>query len=136
MDYNFFSEQFKGYKSKSTTDQVLGYDKVLALMGDLKGKKILDYGCGSGEFSEQLAERGGEVMGADLSPDMIEIAIKKSAGKINYVVVKNNQLFLLVLVPVKLSAASSKFFLQEKCQAFCATGRQTAMARKQFWSQN
>ncbi len=99
MDFNLLSEQFKGYKNKSITDQVLGYDKLIDLMGEIKGKRVLDYGCGSGDFSRQLVGKGASVLGADISESMIEEAEKKIdknfADKINYVIVKNNQLPLL-----------------------------------------
>ena len=99
MDYNLFSEQFKGYRNKSITDQVLGYGNVLALMGELKDKKVLDYGCGEGDFSLQLALKGGIVLGADASEAMVELANKKIektvADHLSFVVVKNNELKLL-----------------------------------------
>src|SRR5690242_6149813 len=40
----------------------------------LKGLRILDIGCGGGILSEPLARLGGEVVGADPSPENIEIA--------------------------------------------------------------
>jgi len=41
------------------------------------GKKILDLGCGSGIQSKQLFQAGLEVIGLDLSPEMIREAKKK-----------------------------------------------------------
>lgn len=46
----------------------------LAMLGDVKGKRILDAGCGEGRFSRMLAERGAKVTGFDLSERMIEHA--------------------------------------------------------------
>ena len=43
-----------------------------------KGKKILDYGCGNGVHSFWLAERGGEVIGIDLSKKSLEIAEQRA----------------------------------------------------------
>lgn len=40
-------------------------------------KTVLELGCGTGTFSELLCEHGFEVVGIDLSPDMIEIANAK-----------------------------------------------------------
>jgi ubiquinone/menaquinone biosynthesis C-methylase UbiE len=43
----------------------------------LKGKRILDVGCGSGRFCHAFAREGAEyVLGVDFAPAMIEIAIK------------------------------------------------------------
>jgi SAM-dependent methyltransferase len=47
-------------------------------MGDLTGKRVLDYGCGTGEITAQLALLGAEVVGFDLSPDQIEIARERA----------------------------------------------------------
>ena len=41
---------------------------------DLKGALVLDYGCGSGDFSRILADRGARVFGIDISPQLIEQA--------------------------------------------------------------
>ena len=38
------------------------------------GKRILDVGCGSGKFVVECAKRGAEVLGMDISREMIEIA--------------------------------------------------------------
>lgn len=47
-------------------------------MGDIRGKKILDFGCGEGELSTQLAKLGALVTGIDISPELIEIANKRA----------------------------------------------------------
>lgn len=39
-----------------------------------QGKRILDVGCGSGKFVVECAKRGAEVLGMDISREMIEIA--------------------------------------------------------------
>ncbi|MFX1511769.1 MAG: methyltransferase domain-containing protein [Promethearchaeota archaeon] len=41
-------------------------------IGNVKGLKVLDAGCGNGYFSRQLAERGAEVVGVDHSKVFIE----------------------------------------------------------------
>lgn len=49
------------------------------------GKKILDLGCGSGIQSKQLLQAGLEVIGLDLSPEMIRQA-KKRIPKAKFIV--------------------------------------------------
>jgi SAM-dependent methyltransferase len=44
------------------------------LLGDAKGKRVLDFGCGSGEEMIPLIHRGASVVGIDISPDLIAIA--------------------------------------------------------------
>ncbi|MEN8259470.1 MAG: bifunctional 2-polyprenyl-6-hydroxyphenol methylase/3-demethylubiquinol 3-O-methyltransferase UbiG [Pseudomonadota bacterium] len=41
---------------------------------DLSGKRVVDVGCGGGILSEGLAKEGAEVLGIDLSEDLIEVA--------------------------------------------------------------
>jgi 2-polyprenyl-3-methyl-5-hydroxy-6-metoxy-1,4-benzoquinol methylase len=48
---------------------------ILTLMGDLKGKHLLDVGCGLGESSVYFALRGAHVTAIDLSPGMVDCAM-------------------------------------------------------------
>ncbi|MEO0915068.1 MAG: magnesium protoporphyrin IX methyltransferase, partial [Pseudomonadota bacterium] len=41
---------------------------------DLTGYRVLDAGCGAGQLSHALAARGAEVVGADISPKLLEMA--------------------------------------------------------------
>jgi 2-polyprenyl-3-methyl-5-hydroxy-6-metoxy-1,4-benzoquinol methylase len=47
------------------------------LLGDVRGKTVLDYGCGGGENALLLASRGAQVTGIDISPELIEIAKRR-----------------------------------------------------------
>lgn len=47
------------------------------LLGDVRGKVVLDFGCGSGECLVPLIQRSANVIGLDISPDLIEIAQKR-----------------------------------------------------------
>lgn len=44
---------------------------------DLRGARILDAGCGTGAFSFELATRGADVVGVDISPQLVDIAQKR-----------------------------------------------------------
>jgi SAM-dependent methyltransferase len=47
------------------------------LVGDIRGRTVVDLGCGTGENLIPLAERGARVIGMDISPDLIAIAQKR-----------------------------------------------------------
>jgi 2-polyprenyl-3-methyl-5-hydroxy-6-metoxy-1,4-benzoquinol methylase len=48
------------------------------LMGDLRGKRVLDAGCGDGINSVIFAALGAETTGIDISPGAIEVANKRA----------------------------------------------------------
>jgi ubiquinone/menaquinone biosynthesis C-methylase UbiE len=52
---------------------------ILSKMGDLRGKKILDIGSGLGESSVYFAMQGAEVTATDISPLMVEKAVRLAA---------------------------------------------------------
>lgn len=54
---------------------------ILAQMGDLRGKSLLDIGCGLGESSVYFALKGAKVTASDLSPGMVDCAI--ALGKLH-----------------------------------------------------
>lgn len=47
---------------------------LAALPKDLTGLRVLDAGCGTGQMSAELAERGARVVAVDISPSLVEIA--------------------------------------------------------------
>jgi 2-polyprenyl-3-methyl-5-hydroxy-6-metoxy-1,4-benzoquinol methylase len=49
----------------------MGMREVFKRLGDLKGKRVLDIGCGRGRWSKEFAGRGAEVLGVDWSREAI-----------------------------------------------------------------
>lgn len=47
---------------------------MLKFMGDVKGKKILDLGCGEGGYSRELSKKGAQLVSIDCSKKAIEFA--------------------------------------------------------------
>ncbi len=54
--------------------------RLLDLLGDVAGRRMLDAGCGEGYLARVLAGRGARVTGIDLSPRLIELARERGAG--------------------------------------------------------
>ena len=83
MSYGVFSEFYDALTAN------VSYDKVSQVLGSLLtryGKSrglLLDLACGTGSVSVRLAEKGYEVIGVDLSPEMLSEAQNKaySAGQ-------------------------------------------------------
>jgi len=52
------------------------YTLTMQACGDVRGKRILDVGCGSGRYMVALAARGADVVGIDFAANMLELARK------------------------------------------------------------
>lgn len=48
--------------------------------GGLRGKRVVDVGCGAGLLSEAMAARGAKVLGIDLAPEVLEAARRHLQG--------------------------------------------------------
>lgn len=69
---------------------------MLKYMGDVKGKKILDLGCGEGGYSRELTKRGAHLVSVDCSTKAIEYAMElaqKENLSIEHFVRNSNDLF-------------------------------------------
>ncbi len=62
---------------KDYTRIYLNNPATFKLIGDIKGKKVLDLACGEGTNTKILAEKGAEVTGVDFSFSLICIAKEK-----------------------------------------------------------
>lgn len=91
MNSLFWDQRMKKYGHTGWGDQIIyGYDQPLRLkvikrilyrtQGTIKNKKILDIGCGVGDFSIMFAAMGADVTGIDISEDAIKKAKENSKG--------------------------------------------------------
>ena len=83
-------KQIARYMSPSQTT-VYPLEYAFSLLGDIRGKRVLDLGCGSGENSLLLVRRGARVHGVDISEALIGVAktrlrVNGSAGSAAFVV--------------------------------------------------
>ena len=53
--------------------------RMLALAGDVAGKRVLDLGCGEGAYAREFARRGARVTGIDGSARLIDAARRRTA---------------------------------------------------------
>ena len=79
--WNRLAANYKVFRDKpGTFNEIVEIPAMLDLIGDIKGKKVLDAGCGHGSYSLILAKKGAIVTGIDLSEKNIELA-KRNASK-------------------------------------------------------
>lgn len=55
-------------------DTAYPLEYALHLLGDATGKLVLDLGCGDGEFTTLVAAHGANVIGVDISTDLLQLA--------------------------------------------------------------
>ena len=55
--------------------------ELLPRFSDLKGKRVLDIGCGTGRFTLQFAALGADTTGIDLSSEMLTIARREAVHR-------------------------------------------------------
>ncbi|WP_279197846.1 class I SAM-dependent methyltransferase [Kitasatospora aureofaciens] len=74
QQYDRIGEAFEGFKALPLV-RYGEVPSVLALVGDVRGKTVLDLACGTGFYSRELRRRGAaEVLGIDISTEMIAAA--------------------------------------------------------------
>ena len=82
---------FEGYKkireNAKNANNLFEIPALFSMMPDLKGKRVLDLGCGFGEHCKQFVDNGAEkVVGIDISSKMLEVAKQENSDpKIVYV---------------------------------------------------
>lgn len=77
MDYDGFAEAYSADNDVNLLNGHYERPAMLDLAGEVRGRRILDAGCGSGPLSAALRERGAVVTGFDLSAAMVELARRR-----------------------------------------------------------
>lgn len=54
------------------------FDRTFARAGDVRGKRVLDVGCGSGRYAVRFAIEGADVTGVDVSDGMLGVAASRA----------------------------------------------------------
>lgn len=73
-DYDAFAAAYAADNEVNAFNALYERPAMLALLGDVAGKRVLDAGCGAGALAEALLARGAAVTGVELSESMAELA--------------------------------------------------------------
>ena len=76
-DYDGFAEAYTAATEADLVNAHYERPAILALAGDVAGRRVLDAGCGSGPLSAALRERGATVTGIDSSAEMLRPARRR-----------------------------------------------------------
>ena len=82
-DNDTFYESFKGLRSDEINfNDVIETPIITKMLPDLKGKKLLDIGCGMGQHAMQYSKAGAEsVLGTDISEKMLAFAVENNSAE-------------------------------------------------------
>jgi ubiquinone/menaquinone biosynthesis C-methylase UbiE len=77
--YSISAEAYHKLRTKENPqgwfyNEFLEMPSTISLLGNVKGKKILDFGCGTGIYAKLLTKKGAILKGFDISKDMLNIA--------------------------------------------------------------
>jgi SAM-dependent methyltransferase len=76
-DYDSFAGAYSAENEVNLINAYYERPAMLALAGDVAGRRILDVGCGSGPLFAALRDRGAIVTGFDSSAGMLELARRR-----------------------------------------------------------
>ncbi|MDR2987043.1 MAG: class I SAM-dependent methyltransferase [Nocardiopsaceae bacterium] len=76
-DYDSFAEAYAASNENNLLNAYYERPAMLALAGDVAGRRILDAGCGAGPLFAALRDRGAIVTGIDKSAGMLKLARRR-----------------------------------------------------------
>jgi 2-polyprenyl-3-methyl-5-hydroxy-6-metoxy-1,4-benzoquinol methylase len=77
-DLRIREDQIERYRNARPHPLNIPKDALFAALLPLQGKRVLDYGCGTGDLACELALCGAEVTAFDLSPESVEKARRRA----------------------------------------------------------
>ena len=84
--YGEFSALYDALTENVPYDEIARYyDGLIRALGGKSGGVLLDLGCGTGNLTLRLAEKGYDVIGSDASCDMLSIAAAKTGGRVQLI---------------------------------------------------
>lgn len=88
MPYNNFAKVYDLLMEDVSYDEWVSYIQSIFLKNNLSPKTILDLACGTGNMTSKLYKQGYDVIGVDISSDMLSVAKEKALDE------KENILYL------------------------------------------
>ena len=75
----FFEGYMKLREDENSANMLVEVPAMFSLLPDVKGKRVLDLGCGSGQYCLEFLKMGArKIVGVDISQKMLSVAKKKS----------------------------------------------------------
>lgn len=80
VQYESFAHEFLAHSVDAPYNAHYDRPAMFELIGDVRGKDVLDAGCGPGLYASRLVEAGAAVVGIDASPSMVTLASERVPG--------------------------------------------------------
>lgn len=80
--YDDFAASYDAENASSLLNEYYERPAMIALAGDVTGRRILDAGCGSGPLAAALRARGAALTAFDGSPAMVELARRRLGDEV------------------------------------------------------
>lgn len=80
-----FDKACHRYDDFASFQRQVGHLLLAQLPQNLKGKRVLDVGCGTGYFTEELLNRGAEVIALDIAFKMLVTCAERSASTLSLI---------------------------------------------------
>jgi SAM-dependent methyltransferase len=76
-NYEDFADRYAEGVGTKPHNAYLERPATLSLLPDVAGLRVLDIGCGPGDYAAELLRRGADVVAVDVTPRMVEITREK-----------------------------------------------------------
>ncbi len=81
--YDFMADYYHYHRTEKYPNgwfynEMLEMPATLELLGNVRGKKMLDFGCGTGIYAKLLTKKGAKIKGFDISDEMLRIARREN----------------------------------------------------------
>src|SRR5215510_11816190 len=81
--FDVFAEEYAVHAEDGAYNALYDRPAVLGLLGDVRGLRVLDAGCGPGLYAAELLDRGAGVVGLDESPEMVRLARRRCGDRLD-----------------------------------------------------
>lgn len=115
--YGSFAYVYDKFMDDVPYEEWADYVQSLLMEHEVREGLVLELGCGTGNLTEILASRGYDMIGVDLSADMLDIAMEKrerSGRDILYLMQDMREFELYGTVRAAVSICDSMNYLQEE----------------------
>ncbi len=85
-EYDAMASQYARKNEEGAFNALYERPATLALLGDVRGRQVLEVGCGAGPLTELLIDAGANVTAVDVSSGMIELARARLNGRASLLV--------------------------------------------------